>query len=465
MCKKIILFLVLIFCSVISSVSSADKPSPSWNLHDAIGIPDWLKFSVQHRTRYETLSNTFKRGRNGGDQALDFRTLVFMEASYEQFRLGGEFIDSRITLDDEGTPVNNSLVNETALLQVYLAWHTEDFFKTGLNAEMKLGRQTMDIGSRRLVARNRFRNTINNFNGIDFILHDKSNWQLRNFVVLPITRLPNNPQSIRDGDVVFDEENFKILFAGSFFSLNHLPLDSIGELYFYQLSENDTASAPTKNRHLSTPGLRWYRKPKINHFDFELEAAFQAGTSRDTSAATATADLDHLSYFGHIAVGYTFDLAWNPRLLLQYDYASGDEDPFDNENGRFETLYGARRFEYGPTSIWGAFARANINTPGIRLQFRPMPDITGFIAHRAFWLAEKKDTWVGAGLRDVTGRSGSFIGQQLEARLRWRPIPGLVLLETGWAHLFKGPFAKNAPGSPENKDDSDYFYVQTTLSF
>lgn len=463
--KKNYIFLVLLLWGIFSAAIGAENTTNPWNLHDAVGLPDWLKFSVQHRTRYETLSNTFKRGRNGGDQALDFRTLVFMEASYEQFRLGGEFIDSRITLDDEGTPINSSLVNETALLQAYLAWQTQDFFKTGLNAEIKFGRQTMNIGSRRLVARNRFRNTINNFNGIDFILQESNNWQWRNFVVLPVTRLPNNPQSIRDGDVVFDEENFKILFAGSFFSFNHLPMDSIGELYFYQLSEDDTASTPTKNRHLSSPGLRWYLKPKINHFDFELETVFQAGTSRGTTAVTATADLDHLSYFGHVALGYTFDTHWTPRLMLQYDYASGDEDPFDDKNGRFETLYGARRFEYGPTSIWGAFARANINTPGIRLQFKPMPGITGFIAHRAFWLAEKRDTWVGSGLRDVTGQSGSFIGQQLEARLRWRPIPGLVLLETGWAHLFKGQFAKNAPGSPENKDDSDYFYAQTSLSF
>jgi hypothetical protein len=36
--------------------------------------------------------------------------------------------------------------------------------------------------------------------------------------------------------------------------------------------------------------------------------------------------------------------------------------------------------------------------------------------------------------------------------------------ETGWAHLFKGEFAKNAPKAPDTQD-VDYFYVQSMLRF
>lgn len=453
--------LLLLFC--LPTQAEALPPKP-WTIHDAVGLPDWLKFSVQQRTRYETYDNTFKKNATGGDQVVAFRTQVFLEATYQQFSIGAEFIDSRLALDDAGTTLNTTLINEAALLQAYLAWQSHDFFGSGLDAEIKFGRQTMDIGSRRLVARNRFRNTINNFNGINFIVQDGNHWLWRNFVVLPVSRLPNDPQSLRDGIVEFDEENFNTIFAGSFLSYSQLPFQSTGELYFYQLSENDTNNTPSKNRNLSTPGLRWFRVPKTNQFDFELETALQTGTSHANT--NSTAELDHFAYFGHAAFGYSFDLPWSPRLLLQYDYASGDSDPYDGKNGRFETLYGARRFEYGPTGIWGAFARGNINTPGIRVQFKPFPNITGFIAHRAFWLAEKRDTWVGSSnLRDVTGQSGNYIGQQLEARLRWQVVPQLLMLETGWAHLFKGRFAKDAPGSPADKNDADYFYAQTTLSF
>jgi hypothetical protein len=463
--SKINLFFALTLVLGCLSAHAEEKSAKTWNIHDAAGLPDWMKFSVQQRTRYETFDNTFKKNGNGGDQVLAFRTQAYLEAAYREFRFGAEFIDSRLELEDAGTPLNTTLINETELLQAYLAWQTHDFMGSGLEAEVKFGRHTMDIGSRRLVARNRYRNTINNFNGINFIVQEPNHWQWRNFVVLPVSRLPNDQQSLRDGVVEFDEENFNVIFAGSFISFSHLPLDSTGELYFFQLSEEDTGSTPSKNRNLSTPGLRWYREPMPNQFDFEMESALQTGTSYASSAATDTAKLDHFAYFGHAAIGYTFDLPWSPRLLLQYDYASGDSDPNDGKNGRFETLYGARRFEFGPTGIWGAFARANINTPGIRIQFKPMPKLSGFIAHRAYWLAEKRDAWTGAGLRDTTGQSGSYIGQQVEASLKWEAIPKLVTLESGWAHLFKGEFAKKAPGSATDKSDSDYFYAQTTFSF
>ena len=116
---------------------------------------------------------------------LALRTQVFAEASYENFRLGAEFIDSRITLETGNTPVTNGLVNEAALLQAYLAWKTPDLFGSGLDAAVEFGRQTMNIGSRRLVARNRFRNTINNFDGLDFIVSERDNWQWHNLFDLP----------------------------------------------------------------------------------------------------------------------------------------------------------------------------------------------------------------------------------------------------------------------------------------
>ncbi|MCI0654596.1 MAG: alginate export family protein [Methylococcaceae bacterium] len=460
---KLIFVLALVFgCTALNAEETKQNP---WTLHDAAGLPDWLKFSVEHRTRYEGASNSFRLNMRGGDQVFAFRTLVFLEATYEQFRIGGEFIDSRIENPTLNTPVNNTQEDDSDLLQAYLAWQSQDLFGSGLGAEVKFGRQTIDLGSRRLVARNAMRNTINSFTGFHIELNDGELWQWRNFVVLPVNRLPSDGPLIREGLVEFDEENFDTLFAGSFLSARGLPWDSLGEIYFLQLSENDGPKIQTANRNLSTPGIRWYRKPKKNEFDFELESALQTGTSRTSTATSSRTQLSHFSYFGHIAFGYTFDVPWQPRLLAQYDYASGDADPNDGKNGRFDTLFGARRFEFGPTGIWGAFARSNINTPGIRLQLSPTQDLKAMIAHRAYWLAEKRDTWVGSDLRDASSRSGSFIGQQLEAQLIWNAIPKLVTLEAGWAHLFKGDFARNAPGAPADKDDADYFYAQTTFTF
>ncbi len=433
------------------------------SLRDIAGLPDWLRLSIHHRTRYEAMDNAFRKGAHGNDQVLAFRTLVFAEARYQGLRLGGEFEDSRIALDSPGTPVSTSLVNQGELLQAYLAWEGQNVFGTGLDLFVKGGRQTMNFGSRRLIARNRFRNTINGFNGIDLQLHRVGLWQWRSFFVFPVARLPGSKDALRKGQTEFDEEHAGTFFTGTFIGLDRLPLQSHGELYAYYLHEEDSKRVATRNRKLWTPGIRWYRKPHTRCLDFEFETALQTGRSR---RSTKTRDsLDHFAWFGHAAVGYTFDLPWRPRLLAQYDYASGDRNPHDGKNGRFDTLFGARRFEFGPTSIWGAFARSNLNTPGFRVQVKPARGVSGFFAYRAFWLAEKRDAWTGARLQDPSGRSGRFLGHQIEIRARWHAVPKRLLLEAGWAHLFKGKFARNAPGAPRNQGDADYFYTQASMSF
>lgn len=167
-------------------------------------------------------------------------------------------------------------------------------------------------------------------------------------------------------------------------------------------------------------------------------------------------DRDHLAHFEHVEVGYSFSHPWKPRLALQYDYASGVRDPYDGEYGRFDSLFAARRFEYGPTDTYGAFSRSNLNTPGLAIAFVPTGELDLMCSYRSFWLAEARDEWVGSGLQDSTGNSGSYIGQQIEARALWRPWD-TVTLDLGCAHLFKGSFLEKVPFSLKN-GDTDYVY-------
>ncbi|NOR80379.1 MAG: hypothetical protein GQ529_06035 [Methyloprofundus sp.] len=102
-------------------------------------------------------------------------------------------------------------------LQAYTTSQSDDIFGSGLNFDIKAGRQTMDAGSRRLVARNRFPNTLNTFTGIDTIISQSNHWQWRNFVVLLVSRPPNDQVSLRSGRTEFDRESFEYIFAGSFF--------------------------------------------------------------------------------------------------------------------------------------------------------------------------------------------------------------------------------------------------------
>lgn len=441
---------------------------PVWNLHDALKLPKWLSVSVEQRTRYETMDGRFNASGKGGDQQIPLQTDLWLQANLGAFKIGAEFMDSRALGADSGSGVNNTHADQADFLQGYLAWADQNFLYSGIGAEVVAGRQTLNLGSRRLIARNAMRNTINNFTGLKLRLIDYDKWQFNGFVTIPVNRYPTTSTEILDEIQDFDEEDTHTWFSGGILEVSNLFWNINSELYLYHLDEGDSQRNLTRNRRYFTPGMRFYLKPKKDQFDFQTETIGQFGTVRATTAATDGLDQQHSAWYQHLDVGFTFDIPWSPRLGLEYDYASGDHDPNDNKDQRFDTLYGARRFEFGATGIYGAFARSNINTPAYRITAAPRSDVQLGLSHRFFWLAEDKDGWTTTGtattmLRDRSGRTNNFIGQQLEMTARW-DFNSSLNFETGWAHLFKGAFAKQTTNAPA-KEDVDYFYVQSQLRF
>ena len=217
-----------------------------------------------------------------------------------------------------------------------------------------------------------------------------------------------------------------------------------GELYALRLDESgDTVT----QRRLTTLGGRLFKEPGRTEPDYEVDLAWQRGTRQGQ---------DHHAFLAHLETGFTFRRG-RARVAALYDHVSGDPDPQDDRSGRFDTLFGARRFEYAPTGIYGPFFRGNIQGPGARVFVAPRPRVDLMVAYRALWLAEARDAWVGSGLQDATGRSGRFLGHHVEAAARWRPLSWLGV-QAVWAHLFKGPYLDEVPGSPATSD-TDYFTI------
>jgi hypothetical protein len=430
----------------------------TWRLEKALDLPERLSLEGDQRTRYEYIDNQIRAGRSGSDHVLALRTRVRAELRITDWlSLAGEFQDSRAYLHDGNTPLGTGLVNSVELLQARIDLDFDGPW--GGRHSVELFRTTKDIGSRRLVARNRYRNTSNSFDGLWWKWQKGNGLALQLFYWFPIQRKPLDRESLARNAIEFDKEQLDFQFFGLFLE-GDVPWGDEGELYLFGVWEDGsfdpTDSAVTPNRRLLTGGFRLLREPRKGHFDYEVESVLQGGRSRRL-------ELDHFAHFHHLALGYTFDTSWSPQLTLHYDYGSGDEDPTDNSNDRFDTLFGARRFEFGPTSIYGAFARENINTPGLRLRLKPARRWTSFIDYRAVWLAQKRDEWVPNRVRDPTGRSGSFVGQQIEMRIRWHLLPGNVILEFGYAHLFAGEFIDKAPNA--NRGDTNYVYSQIILDF
>ncbi len=469
------LFLALAFSCFLTMPSNA-AAERGWKLDDLIGS-DAISLRFEHRTRYEGLSDPF-RAANAGKAYTDviaMRTLLHGRVKLPAgFTIGAELQDSRAFRNGD-TVLNSTTVNSWELLRAYLEYRGE---LDGGTLTARGGRITMDVGSRRFVARNRYRNTINGFTGIDLDWQggaDRDRLNVRAFFTLPVQREPN-PQSganrrnrLRDNDAVFDTESFDVLFWGLFAARDlddALGVEGVrGELFLFGLHESDDADRPTRNRQFYTPGFRVFRKPAKERVDFTVEAALQVGQSRATGGSTQ--ELDHVAGFIHGTLGYTVDAPWSPRVALQFDYASGDSSAGDGTNERFDTLFGARRFEWGPTGIYGPFARSNLITPGLRVQIKPCKAVTAFTSVRTYWLASKTDGWTTSGVADPQGESGDHLGTQIEFRVRWRIVPKTILLEAGYAHLFAGEYIDTNSGSSNSnrQGDSDYVYTQAKFNF
>lgn len=437
---------------------AASKP---WRASEATGAPSWLRFGLSHRTRFEALANQFRSGAGDDARALSLRTLITAEVSRDWFFSKLELQDSRAYASDE-TPLSTGIVNPADVLQLYGGLQLADLLSAGDSFQLKVGRQTMDLGSRRLLARNRYRNTINQFTGLDVSWTSSTKHHVRVFAVMPVVRRPSDADALGGNDFERDEENEDALFWGFLFRAPAVLSGATLEVLAVGLHERD-GDIPSRNRQLISPSVRIYRKPAPGEIDFQAEGIVQVGSSRASPAPDDTQDLDHRAFFAHGEAGFTFAAAWTPRVVAQFDYASGDRDPDDDENNRFDTLFGARRFDFGPTSIYGAFARSNLMTPALRLQLAPAAKITTFAAYRPFWLASDTDAWTTTGLRDPAGDSGSFLGHQVEARVRWNLLPKNIRLEAGAAYYLRGGFAEGVSGGSDEAAAFVYTQVIGTI--
>ena len=149
-------------------------------------------------------------------------------------------------------------------------------------------------------------------------------------------------------------------------------------------------------------------------------------------------------------VGYTFATALKPRISLRYDQISGDKG--GSHYGRFDTLFGMRGAEFAPSGIYNTVGRANLISPGVVLELSPDEQSDAYVRFRPLWLESRTDSFSTSNVRDATGRSGNFAGNQVEVRWRRWLVPEALRLELNGVWLAKGRFLREAPNSPRTSD-------------
>ena len=425
------------------------KENPSFSLKNLWDLPDWTSLVLEERVRYESYETPWIKGTTGGQYGIPIQSSVWFQARpSDNVRYEVQFWDARQYGPQDPNKIDTTMVNVLNLEQIFVARIDRNVLGSGVDTETKLGQMQMGIGSNRVIGIVPFKSTQFQYVGIqNRIIHPTEHWELLTFANSPVNILPNTESQLVENRWVWNRPITDAVFAGGFFTGKLNPLDH-GEIYFYYLHEGTTtATNPT----LYTPGFRVYRDPSRGNFDYEIETIGQTGQKRVNSSSPL---LSVGSIMQHIQAGYTFNIAWSPRLLLQWDYASS----------HFDSLFPSTVSEFGPDGILAFFARNNLNTPGYRWFLSPTPDLTFYAGNRFWWLADSRSTqgWDNANLIDTTGQAGSFIGQTWELNLRWDAMDNLAL-QTGWQVLMKGNFAEYAPGAPSNHDNVNYWYFQTQI--
>ncbi|MGK2910679.1 MAG: alginate export family protein [Sphingobium sp.] len=421
---------------------------------------DGFALSGSVRLRYETINGQARVGFNSNDALTNIRTQVLAEYKVGAVRVGAEIFDSRAYGADAGTPLATNEVNALEMVQAYVAADLKDALGKGSKLSVMAGRFTLNLGSRRLVAADDYRNTTNGYTGVR---GDVSAHGLKTTLVytLPQTRRPDDYRSLRNHAVKVDRETFDLQLWGGLMSRAKTIGPAMVEASFFHLGERDAPGRPTRDRSLNTFGARIIAEPASGKVDYEVEAFWQTGTVSRSVVAGAAQQKVRAS-FVHADIGYSFAGPWQPRLSVEFDRASGDKS--GGHYGRFDTLFGMRRADLAPAGLYNALGRTNIATPGVRLEATPSKRLDWFATYRAMWLAADEDSFSTTGVRDATGRSGNFAGHQVEARLRYWLLPKKLRFEFDGLLLAKGRFLRDAPNAPP-KRWTRYTSFNLTASF
>jgi hypothetical protein len=397
--------------------------------------------------RQEVLQDSFRPypAFNRDQSLFSSRGLFALQWRQGGLRLGAELQDSRAWGADARDYLTTGEVNALEPVQFYVGWDWSEPFGKGSKASVQAGRFTMNLGSRRLVAADDYRNTTNGYTGLrtDFTLAGGT--QLTAYYTLPQFRRPVLPEALRHNDVKLDKESLYLQLWGVLLSRKDLFGNVSGELGYVGAAERDSPSLPTRDRRLQSLTARLYRDAKPGVPDFEIEGITQFGRAHTNVGPNAPWQ-DVAASAAHAQVGYLFNTSWKPRIALEYAFASGDgPGPRD---GRFDTLFGMRRVEFGPSGIYAAVGRTNVEALSLRLEATPSARLDGYVVFRTLWAASGTDFFSTTGVRDSRGESGTFAGHALEASARYWLLPGTLRMDINGVWLVKRDLLRDAPNAP-----------------
>jgi hypothetical protein len=436
--------------------------------------PGWRQWDVggQLRGRFEAKHNISVPGLR--PEAVDFRDEGGADNSYWLFRekihLGytpatwiSAYVEGRdsFSVDDRRKP--DPETDHFDLHQAYLRLGDPKRFPVSA----KVGRQELAYGDERLVGVFDWSNIGRVFDAAKLRYDNPAFW-VEGFtgrVIIP-----------RDG--YFNMPNDYDFFSGLYASSVKVVPWQETQLYFF--SRNVSGDSPTafgnnvppfqrgaSPRDIYTLGFRVKSLPgKLKGWDYDADLAGQLGNYHFT---TTSPQLEQEAFAAHVAGGYTWaGTAGSPRLGLEYNFSTGDEDPTDGRHQTFDNLFPTNHKYYG---FMDFFSWQNIHNLRLNASIKPSKKLTLTADYHAFWLADTQDFFYQVnGAPRATGGygikpdAGSYVGSEVDVVATYN-LAAYAAIQGGYGHFFTGQYVRDSLRPVGGAADADWFYVQMVFNF
>jgi hypothetical protein len=316
---------------------------------------------------------------------------------------------------------------------------------------VRFGRQELQYGKQRLVSALDWANVRRTWDALKVFWSDQ-NWNIDAFYAKPV-EIRNRSRDVYDEDLDFygiytTYKGIRDHGIDAYF----LAVDNTGTYTNANLTTGDVGDLA-----VYTLGTRFFGKTGLGPgmWDYDMEMAGQWGKAAgDTIQA----------WMWSADTGYTFDkIVMKPRIGIGIDYASGDDDAYDDIHGTFNQLFPFGHYFLGHLDQVG---RQNIWAQNVNLTFKPVKNVTTQLAFHSFWLNETEDALYNAAgapvRRSPHGDVGRFVGNELDLTIQWNLDVHTSLL-FGYSHMWPSRhFFTRRNGDAE---DPDLLYVQYRYQF
>lgn len=439
-CKELSLPLVLLALGAVTSLAQQSSPSGNQPLGEALNkhLPGWLSVGGEYRARFEGFTGgAFQKGNHDLYWLNRFRlNLGIRPSTWLKFQFQGQ--DAQVfgrNAKPDGPPFEDTFDLRVAYVEF------GDSEKKPFS--LRVGRQELAYGEQRLIGHVSWLNTARSFDAV------RATFRHRGY---RLDAFASSVVNVREGEFNrrSDGNNFHGLYGG----IEKLVPRAVIEPYLlWRLAPRlRTELGTTGSLDFKTFGFRWNGQlPK--QFDYGVEMAGQRGSLGSDRVS---------AWGGHWLLGYTLDrIKYKPRLIAEYNYASGDKNPGDGKRGTFDQLYPT---PHDKTGLADQIGWRNIHHLRTGVELKPAPRWMATGSYHAFWLANRQDGLYGVNsaliARVADGSSGRFVGQEVDVQAIYHASK-FTQVAGGYAYLFAGTFLKNATAG----GSYGFPYVSVTYTF